>query len=477
MPKRRILKLFECWQSDDIETRNFIRKALKKVATKINGNEKLQYAIEIDRDTQSIVGSVDIQKVILDKIDKCDIFVCDVSSTGINDKTGDPIINDNVAFELGYACGSKKVTGNILLANSETTDSKDLPFDIRNLRVKFFSIENDKSADNLANSILEIISQYVNEVSGVLYQEEEESLIKAIQAKNAPRSRADSVVRELYASYIDLYPKEFQANTYMSELYGALIQSAAITERTLKLIDAAIDYEQLDVIESLYNNLEIILVECSPSPTSYSPAQLEYAEIICSDIIFLILGALIDRKRWDIISVIKDIYKPIRYFDRRKTISMSDISELRAPSYLIDYIRSKDNSNYYFPISILEQDMYQDNKQILKYIVAGDLFLYLSDRKGKWYYPQTIGILSNKEYDMVPGFIHDYTSRNGFNILKNAMGYTTQASARKYVWGQVTELAKFTMSRNPLRTAFQEIGITSEDDLWKTGNPSIAGIL
>ena len=64
MAKRRIIRLFECWQSDDKKTRDFIRKALRKVSKRINEDEELQYAIEIDRDTQNILGSVDIQKVI-----------------------------------------------------------------------------------------------------------------------------------------------------------------------------------------------------------------------------------------------------------------------------------------------------------------------------------------------------------------------------------------------------------------------------
>ena len=64
MAKRRIIKVFECWQSEDKTTRNFIRKALKKVEEIINKDENLEYAVEIDRDTQNIVGSVDIQAII-----------------------------------------------------------------------------------------------------------------------------------------------------------------------------------------------------------------------------------------------------------------------------------------------------------------------------------------------------------------------------------------------------------------------------
>ena len=229
MAKRKIIRIFECWQSDDKETQKYIRKALKMVSEKINLNKELSFGVEIDRDTQNIVGSVDIKKVILDKIDKCDMFICDISSVGKNDKTGDMIINNNVAFELGYVCGRKKVTGNILLANEDTTDLKELPFDIRNLRIKTFSPKTDKNSKELTHSLIEIIKSYVNETSGELYKDEEEDLIKAIENGRAPRSKADPVIRRLYEEYIRLYPRDFKADTYLDETYNALIQTDNIT--------------------------------------------------------------------------------------------------------------------------------------------------------------------------------------------------------------------------------------------------------
>ena len=477
MAKRRIIKVFECWQSEDKTTRNFIRKALKKVEEIINKDENLEYAVEIDRDTQNIVGSVDIQKVILNKIDKCDIFICDISNIGNNSNTGDPIINNNVAFELGYVCGSKKVTGNILLANSDTTESKDLPFDIRNLRVNFFSIENDKSAEKLSKSIMDIISQYVNEVSGVIYKEEEDTLLKAIQEKNAPRSKADSVIRNLYQGYIDLYPKTFNAETYMVDVYDALIKTSAITSRVVQIIEAAVDYGQTDVLESIYNNLETILVECSPNPNGYSDAQLEYSDIVCSDIILIMLGVLIDRRKWGLIKEIKESFMPIHYFNKNRTISMSDFSELRSPRNIMEYMKKKNDTNYYFPISILEKEMHPDDIQSLKYICSGDLFTYLSDRGNGWYFPQTTGLLSERTSDMTPKFINNYTSQNGFKTIKGAMNYIHQTDARKYVWSKVTELGQSFMLHEPLREVFYDIGIRKEDDIWKIGKPSVVAVL
>ena len=477
MAKRRVLKIFECWQSDNIEIRNFIRKALKKVESTINSNDKLSYAVEIDRDTQNIVGSVDIQKVILDKIDKSDIFICDISIIGKNSKTKEPIINNNVAFELGYVCGSKKVTGNILLANSDTTDSKDLPFDIRNLRVLFFSKNNDRSATQLTNSIIDIIASYVNNASGMLYQDGEDELLKAIQSKSAPRSKAEPVIKILYDDLIELYPRDFHIDTYMSNVYDALARSTPIIRKIANIIEAAVDYEQYDVLESIYDNLERILEKCSPHPGSYHECQLEYADIICSDIVLIMLGVLIDRKRWGVIHNIKKDFLPLRYFKKTKVISMNDISELRTPRCLMEYMKEKNNLNYYFPLSILEQELQGDDIDIQKYISSGDLFYYLSNHGKRWYFPQTIGILSDTNQNMTPKFIYNYKSQAGFKTIREAMEYKHQDDAKEYVWNMITDLGRHTMFHDPLVEMFEEIGIKAKDDLWKDGKPFVAAVL
>ena len=63
---------------------------------------------ELDHDTKGIQGAPPIMETILAKIDKSDVFVADVTLTGKteNDK---PVINSNVAIELGYAL--KAVSG------------------------------------------------------------------------------------------------------------------------------------------------------------------------------------------------------------------------------------------------------------------------------------------------------------------------------------------------------------------------------
>lgn len=479
MAKRKIIRIFECWQSDDKETQKYIRKALKMVSEKINLNKELSFGVEIDRDTQNIVGSVDIKKVILDKIDKCDMFICDISSVGKNDKTGDMIINNNVAFELGYVCGRKKVTGNILLANEDTTDLKELPFDIRNLRIKTFSPKTDKNSKELTHSLIEIIKSYVNETSGELYKDEEEDLIKAIENGRAPRSKADPVIRRLYEEYIRLYPRDFKADTYLDETYNALIQTNNITTRLTRIIVTAIDYEQYEVIESVYNNLEIVLNACCPKSTnSFHDSQLEYSAIICSDLMLIILGILTDRNKWEIIHQIKEKYSPIVYFNKKYTISMNDFSELRAPRNLMSYTNSKDNESYYFPISILEKDMHQEtNSDVLKYIVSGDLLNYLTNIETRWYFPQSIGLMFDNSTNILPKFMFKYIDRNGFNEIKTAMNYRGIDSARRYVWNKIVTLGQDRMLFDPLKEIFAGIGIKTELDLWKKGQPSVAAIL
>ena len=143
----------------------------------------------------------------------------------------------------------------------------------------------------------------------------------------------------------------------------------------------------------------------------------------------------------------------------------------------MEYVKKKNDTNYYFPISILEKEMHPDDIQSLKYICSGDLFTYLSDRGNGWYFPQTTGLLSERTSDMTPKFINNYTSQNGFKTIKGAMNYIHQTDARKYVWSKVTELGQSFMLHEPLREVFYDIGIRKEDDIWKIGKPSVVAVL
>ena len=97
-------KVFYSWQSDlpNSTNRGFIEKALNNAAKAIRNDDSIKVELAIDRDTQDVPGSPDIPSAIVEKIEKSQIFVCDVSIINKRSKFRNTP-NPNVLFELGYA--------------------------------------------------------------------------------------------------------------------------------------------------------------------------------------------------------------------------------------------------------------------------------------------------------------------------------------------------------------------------------------
>lgn len=116
--------IFYSWQNTVKPNRGYIEESL---AEAIKG----QPDFSIDSATRNVKGSPDIPETILQKIRDCDIFLADVSIINQGSE-GAKVSNPNVMYELGYAAAIKGYENIILVASRETTDTKELPFDIRN---------------------------------------------------------------------------------------------------------------------------------------------------------------------------------------------------------------------------------------------------------------------------------------------------------------------------------------------------------
>ena len=129
-------KVFYSWQSDlpNATNRGFIEKSLETALKSIRNDDSLEIEPVIDRDTWGLPGIPDIAESILDKIEQCQIFVCDVSF--INQGHSSRLTpNPNVLVELGYALrslGSERV---IMVMNSAFGKPELLPFDLKMKRV------------------------------------------------------------------------------------------------------------------------------------------------------------------------------------------------------------------------------------------------------------------------------------------------------------------------------------------------------
>jgi len=130
------MKIFWSWQSDTPgEIGHYlVRDALKDAIAKLRQVEDIEDAVRdalhLDHDIKDVTGSPDLARTILEKIDKSEVVVADVTIVGRTEE-GDRLINSNVAIELGYAlhaCTDERV---VLVFNKHYGKYEDLPFDLR----------------------------------------------------------------------------------------------------------------------------------------------------------------------------------------------------------------------------------------------------------------------------------------------------------------------------------------------------------
>lgn len=132
-------KIFFSWQSDlpNKNNRSAIKtctnEAIKKLNTKINGS-----IFSYDESTLDQYGTPDIGNTIIDKINKADVFLCDISIINKNSKFR-KTPNPNVLYELGYASSQLGWDKILCLFNIDSGKIEDLPFDINHKRIIAYS--------------------------------------------------------------------------------------------------------------------------------------------------------------------------------------------------------------------------------------------------------------------------------------------------------------------------------------------------
>lgn len=167
------MKVFYSWQMDAPRkvNKDFIHGALaaaiEMIGEDIDVAEAGREAIQLDQDTQGVLGSPEIARVIFDKIAEAGVIVCDVSlvARGKDDKRH---INSNVAIELGYAYGKLGDAAVLKVMNTHFGEPSDLPFDLRSRRHPVcYSIppdanrsEVDSAQSRLATELASILRRY-----------------------------------------------------------------------------------------------------------------------------------------------------------------------------------------------------------------------------------------------------------------------------------------------------------------------------
>lgn len=140
------ITVFYSWQSwtERKNNYNFIGDAIKEA---IKPTDSLTYDLTLDRDTLDTSGAVTIVDTIFEKIEKCYIFICDVTpvATLPTDKNNNQIPNPNVLLELGFAVAHIGWSRVILVANSANLRIEELPFDLRGRKLLRYRLGNEET--------------------------------------------------------------------------------------------------------------------------------------------------------------------------------------------------------------------------------------------------------------------------------------------------------------------------------------------
>lgn len=140
------LNVFYSWQSDlpNDTNRGLIADCLEKSLKSIYKKNNCVSQYVIDSDSRDESGTPDIVSNIFSKIDKCDIFIADISIINKNSddrKTSNP----NVLIELGYASSVVGWDNILCVFNDDFGQKEELPFDIRSRKPIGYGATNNKT--------------------------------------------------------------------------------------------------------------------------------------------------------------------------------------------------------------------------------------------------------------------------------------------------------------------------------------------
>jgi hypothetical protein len=129
------IRIFYSWQSDKLSkvNKDFIQSATKQAIKRLKRDVDLSIDPALDRDTKNLPGAPAIAQSILEKIEKSDLFLCDVTLVTPKRSTR-PSPNPNVLIELGYAAAKLGWERIICIMNKGYGDPEKLPFDLQHRR-------------------------------------------------------------------------------------------------------------------------------------------------------------------------------------------------------------------------------------------------------------------------------------------------------------------------------------------------------
>jgi methylase of polypeptide subunit release factors len=166
MKTRKEFKLFYVWQNDrpSGHCKDFIQQALHAVIEKIKHNESLEFYISFNDAIRGDTGYMDIPNNIETQISNSDIVLLDFTPVGITDKEttrSKRLINQNVAFELGYAMKAISSSRLITISNDYYGSAISDFFDVRHRKYPYKYNVGESTSTDERNNQLALLSSHI----------------------------------------------------------------------------------------------------------------------------------------------------------------------------------------------------------------------------------------------------------------------------------------------------------------------------
>ncbi len=311
-------KIFYSWQSDlpNSTNRGFIEKALENAIKSIRNDDSISLEPVIERDTSGELGSPDIAKTILARIDTAQIFVCDVSITNNND-TGRKTPNPNVLYELGYAQKAIGYERIINIFNTAFGKVEDLPFDIRMRRAVTYLLGEDNQDKQTERKKLE--SLLVDNIKAILQKFEIQSItnqesdilseaIKSVSQRTVFRQKNLDRYMTWFISKIEAVSPVFDENQELDEKFlESINNSQDYVLSFCKLTELLCDIDDTEDIIYILHGLEKILEHYSISQNysgTFFDYYFDYYKFIGHEIFVCLNSFLLRREKWEILEEI-----------------------------------------------------------------------------------------------------------------------------------------------------------------------------
>lgn len=334
------IKIFYSWQSDldSSVTRNLIQNAIDAAVKSLRGVVN----VVADRDTKGSMGSPNIEELIFEKINSCDLFVADISivnkdfsSSVVNadeevsqdenklqkepteqtSKSKRYSPNPNVLIELGYAAATIGWDNIICFMNTDFGEEDDLPFDLSHHRVAAYTCCNGKAdakrqlRDIIVSNVMDVMENglrakgdFADHIVGA-YDCESKSITRnltAIDVKKSQwatdyRSTHLAKSRELIEEIINLnvVPNKEECNKSVDDGRKNSSESTVCMSEKAKeyLKGYSGDFSQTPNIDSSLHNLQPLITIKDDVKEQIKKQTFEFFEIELSDDFFY-LGSL-----------------------------------------------------------------------------------------------------------------------------------------------------------------------------------------